>query len=187
MVLGLVLSALCVGHVRGESVGARRPERAHQQALLVAAEAGAGQRLADAAATAIGEPPSSGLGRHSRAVAGSPDSPVSAATTTTYAEHLFEVIRAVQIVFPLEQQRSAIAIALCESGADPTSRIIDVDGLPRAGAWHVGEQWWGPVSSDPVEQAQQVMRIFADHQWKPWSCSYVLQVIVSNYADGPRS
>ena len=76
--------------------------------------------------------------------------------------------RAIQ-AFPEELQVEFICIAQAESGFDGDSRIIDVDGLPRAGAWHVGETWWGQVPTDLQGQAEQAASIAREHGSSPWT------------------
>ena len=78
--------------------------------------------------------------------------------------------RALQ-VFPPDLQWWAARTAVCESGFDPTASIIDIDGLPREGAWMVGATWHGPVPADLDGQARQVAAMVANHGTRIWSTS----------------
>ena len=77
--------------------------------------------------------------------------------------------RAIRDAFPEEQEYIAARAGWCEGHFDPTTSIIDVDGLPRKGAWSVGEMWWGEVPPTLAGQARQVARIVAEHGWGPFT------------------
>jgi len=72
---------------------------------------------------------------------------------------------------PDEYQYVMTRAGWCESHLNPAARIIDVDGLPRVGAWMVGEQWWGAVPADLEGQAIQVAGILREHGTWPWAAS----------------
>lgn len=76
--------------------------------------------------------------------------------------------RALQ-AFPDELQVLFACIARAESGFDAEASIIDIDGLPREGAWMVGETWWGPVPDTLQGQAQQVANIASEYGSLPWT------------------
>lgn len=68
-----------------------------------------------------------------------------------------------------EREYDAIRIGFCESGWDAGARIIDVDGLPREGAFMVGATWWGAVPATLYEQAAQFDRIVREHGTAPFT------------------
>lgn len=77
-------------------------------------------------------------------------------------------IPALAVIAP-ERQLAAVRIGYCESGWDATAHIIDVDGLPRAGAFMVGARWWGPVGPTLTEQAAQLESIAQRYGLAPWT------------------
>jgi len=76
--------------------------------------------------------------------------------------------RALQ-AFPDHLQLLFACIARAESGFDAEASIIDIDGLPREGAWMVGATWWGEVPADLADQAVQASLIASEHGSKPWT------------------
>lgn len=79
--------------------------------------------------------------------------------------------RALQ-AFPAHLQLLFACIARAESGFDADASIIDIDGLPREGAWMVGATWWGEVPlGDLAAQAVQASLIASEHGSKPWTTS----------------
>ena len=76
--------------------------------------------------------------------------------------------QAIQVFEPADRY-SMTQIAFCESRIDETAYIIDTDGLPRKGAWMVGEVWWGKVPDTLFEQAIQASKIVSEHGTSPWT------------------
>ncbi len=73
------------------------------------------------------------------------------------------------LAFPESDEWVGARSGWCEGQFNPAIRIIDVDGLPRVGAWSVGEMWWGPVPGTLEGQAQQVAGIIAEVGWAPFT------------------
>ena len=81
----------------------------------------------------------------------------------------YEAWAAMHAAFPPEALDCAVLIAWRETRIQPWNRIIDVNGLPSEGAWHVQPRWWGTVPEDIEGQAAQVAGIVAAHGWQPWT------------------
>ena len=77
-------------------------------------------------------------------------------------------IRALYAISP-DLELDAIRVGYCESGWNPEAAIIDIDGLPREGAFMVGAIWHGPVPADLVGQALQFERIVNEHGLWPFT------------------
>lgn len=82
--------------------------------------------------------------------------------------------RALQ-AFPEDQQQLFACIARAESGFDAEASIIDIDGLPREGAWMVGAIWWGEVPADLNGQAEQAAEIASEYGSSPWTTRSLCQ------------
>lgn len=77
----------------------------------------------------------------------------------------WQVIRS---TFPAGQEWIAAKTGWCESGMNPSARVLDTNGYLSEGAWQVQSIWFGPVPKTLRGQAAQVARIVSKHGWSPF-------------------